>query len=143
LRNTWTYGDGRTGPGTNPHYYQTWKIKPNLHSLKQQVIGNIDSVLWVVMATVGLVMLIACTNVANLLQVRAESRQHELWSRHRSWCFSRIDAVDEIAALWHQSARSCHPSSGASHPDSSRHARQDMPARRAASVNPVDALRAE
>jgi len=34
--------------------------------------------LWVVMATIGLVMLIACTNVANLLLVRAEARQMEL-----------------------------------------------------------------
>ncbi len=66
------------GPGTNPHYYDTWRIAPNFRSLKQQVIGNIGSVLWVVMATVGLVMLIACTNVANLLLVRAESRHHEL-----------------------------------------------------------------
>src|SRR5664279_2998217 len=66
------------GPGTNPHFYETWKITPNFRPLKQQVIGNVDSVLWVVMATVGLVMLIACTNIANLLMVRAESRQHEL-----------------------------------------------------------------
>ena len=66
------------GPGTDPHYYENWRITPNFHSLKQQVIGNVSSVLWVVMATVGLVMLIACTNIANLLMVRAESRQHEL-----------------------------------------------------------------
>jgi len=66
------------GPGTNPHYYRIWRIAPAFHSLKQQVIGNIGNVLWVVMATVGLVMLIACTNIANLLMVRAESRQHEL-----------------------------------------------------------------
>ena len=66
------------GPGTNPHYYDLWRISPHFRSLKQQVIGNISSVLWVVMATVGLVMLIACVNIANLLLVRAESRQHEL-----------------------------------------------------------------
>ena len=36
------------------------------------------NVLWVVMGTIGVVMLIACTNVANLLLVRAESRQQEL-----------------------------------------------------------------
>jgi predicted permease len=66
------------GPGTNPHYYEVWKITPNFCSLKQQVIGNVSSVLWVVMSTVGIVLLIACTNIANLLLVRAESRQQEL-----------------------------------------------------------------
>ena len=66
------------GPGSNPHYYKIWRITPEFRWLKQQVIGNVGSVLWVVMATIGLVMLIACTNVANLLLVRAESRQHEL-----------------------------------------------------------------
>ena len=70
---TWT-----NGPGTNPHFYETWKIAPQLRLLKKQVIGNVDSLLWVVMGTVVLVMLIACTNVANLLLVRADSRQQEL-----------------------------------------------------------------
>jgi predicted permease len=66
------------GPGTNPHWYEKWRITPNFRPLKDQVIGNVGSVLWIVMATIGLVMLIVCTNVANLLMVRAESRQHEL-----------------------------------------------------------------
>jgi predicted permease len=66
------------GPGTNPHYYERWRITPGFRSLKKQVIGSIGGVLWVVMATVGLVMLIVCTNVANLLLVRAESRHQEL-----------------------------------------------------------------
>ena len=66
------------GPGTNPHYYKVWRITPSFRSLKEQVIGSVGSVLWVVMATIGLVMLIACTNVANLLLVRAESRHQEL-----------------------------------------------------------------
>jgi len=71
--NSWS-----NGPGTNSHWYEIWRITPAFHSLKQHVIGNVSSVLWVVMATVGLVLLIACANIANLLLVRADSRQHEL-----------------------------------------------------------------
>ena len=66
------------GPGTNPHFYEKWKITPVFVRSSSEVVGNVGSVLWVVMATVGLVMLIACTNVANLLLVRAESRHQEL-----------------------------------------------------------------
>jgi putative ABC transport system permease protein len=66
------------GPGTNPHIYETWKITPMIRPLKQEVIGNVSEVLWVVMATIGLVMLIACANVTNLLLVRVEARQQEL-----------------------------------------------------------------
>ena len=66
------------GPGTNPHIYETWKITPMIRPLKQEVIGNVSEVLWVVMGTIGLVMLIACANVTNLSLVRIESRQQEL-----------------------------------------------------------------
>jgi putative ABC transport system permease protein len=66
------------GPGTNPHIYETWKITPMIRPLKQEVLGNVNEVLWVVMATIGLVMMIACANVTNLLLVRVESRQQEL-----------------------------------------------------------------
>jgi predicted permease len=64
--------------GANPKIYETWKITPDLRPLRQKVVGSIGSMLWVVMATIGIVMLIACANVANLVLVRAESRQKEL-----------------------------------------------------------------
>ncbi len=66
------------GPGTNPLFYLTWKITPDLRPLKNQVVGEVGNVLWVVMATIGIVMLITCANVANLLLVRTEARQQEL-----------------------------------------------------------------
>jgi predicted permease len=66
------------GPGEDSHFYETWKISGAIRPMKQEVIGNVSGVLWVVMGTIGLVMLIACTNVANLLLVRAEGRQQEL-----------------------------------------------------------------
>jgi predicted permease len=65
------------GPGTNSRVYEIWKIAPDLRPLKQEVVGSVTDVLWVVMATIGLVMLIACANVANLLLVRADVRQRE------------------------------------------------------------------
>jgi len=67
-----------TGPGTSPRAYETWRIAPALRPLKEEVVGGVTDVLWVVMATIGLVMLIACANVANLLLVRADVRQREL-----------------------------------------------------------------
>ena len=66
------------GPGSNPHIYETWKITPMIGPLKQEVLGNIGEVLWVVMGTIALVMLIACANITNLLLVRVEARQQEL-----------------------------------------------------------------
>ena len=77
LLNVWM-DSWTNGPGSDPHFYLTWKIVPGLRPLKNEVVGNVGSVLWVVMGTIGVVMLIACTNVANLLLVRAESRQQEL-----------------------------------------------------------------
>ncbi len=71
--NSWS-----NGPGTDPRVYETWRITPALRPLKQDVVGDVGKVLWVVMGTIGMVMLIACANVANLLLVRAEARQQEL-----------------------------------------------------------------
>jgi putative ABC transport system permease protein len=71
-------GSWSNGPGTNSRVYETWRITPAIRPLKQEVVGNVGDVLWVLMATIGLVMLIACANVTNLLLVRAEARQQEL-----------------------------------------------------------------
>jgi len=54
------------------------RIGPNLRTLKQHVVGDVGKVLWVLMGGLGLVLLIACANVANLLLVRAEGREQEL-----------------------------------------------------------------
>jgi putative ABC transport system permease protein len=66
------------GPGSNPHIYESWKITPGIRPLKEEVIGNVSDVLWVVMGTIALVLLIACANVTNLFLVRGESRQQEM-----------------------------------------------------------------
>jgi predicted permease len=50
----------------------------NAHSLKEDVVGDVGSTLWVLLGTVAMVLLIACANVANLFIVRAEGRQREM-----------------------------------------------------------------
>jgi predicted permease len=54
------------------------RFGPYVCSLKEDVVGDVGKVLWVLLGTVGLVLLCACANVANLFLVRADGRQQEL-----------------------------------------------------------------
>ena len=65
-------------PGLTVKIFEDVRLAPKLRYLKQALIGDIGKTLWVLMGTLGVVLLIACANVANLLLVRAEGRQHEL-----------------------------------------------------------------
>ena len=67
--------------GTNTNTLTAARFGPALRPVKADVIGDVGSVLWLLMGTIGVVLVIACANVANLLLVRAEGRRQEFTLR--------------------------------------------------------------
>jgi predicted permease len=64
-------------PGLARSMFDEARVGPNVRPLSKDVIGDIGRLLWILTGTVGIVLLIACANVASLFLVRAEGRQQE------------------------------------------------------------------
>ena len=71
--NAWPIPPGTVGRQA----IENWRITPALQPLKDEVVGGVGDMLWVLMGTIGIVLLIACANVANLMLVRSDGRRHE------------------------------------------------------------------
>jgi len=58
-------------PGTNGNF------RADIAPLRDDLAGSVSQSLWALLGASGLIVLIACVNVANLLMVRAAGRRHE------------------------------------------------------------------
>ncbi len=65
-------------PGFTRSLFEGAHVGAKVQPFKKEIVGDVGTALWVVMGSLGLLLLIACANVANLLLVRAEGRQQEL-----------------------------------------------------------------
>ena len=81
-------------------YLDTWRVAPALKMLKADVIGNVGDSLWIVLAMIGVVLVIASANVTNLLLVRGESKARELEVRAAlgagSWRIARSMLAESL-----------------------------------------------
>ncbi len=54
------------------------KVGATAIPLRDAVVGDVDRPLWILLASVGVVLLIACANIGSLMLIRASSRQSEI-----------------------------------------------------------------
>ena len=64
------------GPPPYEQILETYR--PIVRTLEEELVGDFATPLWILLGTMGIVLLIACANVANLLIVRAEARERDL-----------------------------------------------------------------
>jgi predicted permease len=56
-------------------------VAPSLRAYKDTVVGEVADTLWLLLGALGLLLLLACANVANLFLVRSEARRREVGLR--------------------------------------------------------------
>lgn len=61
-----------------PEFLENIGLSTTVGPYIDSVVGNVRATLWILLGMVGLVLLIACANVANLMMVRAEGRSREM-----------------------------------------------------------------
>jgi len=64
--------------GHTPASLEEARLRVAVTPLKGAIVGNVAGVLWILLGAVGVVLLIATANVANLFLVRAESRRRDV-----------------------------------------------------------------
>jgi hypothetical protein len=99
-------------PGTpRADYFQ---VTPLVRPLKQELVGSVGTMLWVLMGTIGIVLVIACANVANLVLLRAQDRHQEIAIRAalgagrggwRGRCWRKASSSACWAAPWESCSR--------------------------------------
>lgn len=64
--------------GPAPYVRIMERHRPVVKPLREHLLGNVSTALWILLGTVAIVFLIACANVASLFMVRAENRRVDL-----------------------------------------------------------------
>ena len=90
-------------PGAYPSaFMRDYHFTADVISARDEILGNIGGILWILLASVGLVLLIACANVANLYLVRLELRQREVAIRRAlgaSWLYVTLHYLSESSLI--------------------------------------------
>ncbi|HEX6901330.1 MAG TPA: ABC transporter permease [Thermoanaerobaculia bacterium] len=74
----WRIPEEYTDSGINKGMIESAKLHIVATSLRDDTVGEAERALWILLGSVGCILLIACANVANLFLVRAEGRQREM-----------------------------------------------------------------